>query len=451
MESNNNNKQPNKQKSQQGNNGNNGNYVNRFNGVYNKPNNMNKVRNWSNKPYTRRPVSGFRTFNKRFDNVIKIQNPKTINMNITRNDKNMIITGKDIILTQDKVLNSNGLYAVIPINPAYWDNTRIKNLAILNQYYIPINIKIEYVPLVSKFQKGNITIGTIANSTMDENNIQSTLISSTSGITYSCSTNFVRDIQLQSLIPQRKLLINSKLDKESVPFYICIYFNGIKEEGEDILPGQFYINYMFKFFNPVTSPNSFKSQQNMKLSEFDTKYFNISCILTQANNNYKVGTILDVEYRDDDYRFLFNGSEANIDVNKLGTFLYSERYEREPKPDPPQPEPTKIDFDISNYTDSGTGVSFDLEDGNDIYINIPYTLEHIEVNKVREGVTRLSTTIHNSYYQIFKSSQTSTGLPEPINDIITKVQVLEARANFTKLVISTENVNFIGLNNTINH
>lgn len=446
MESNNNNNnsKSKKQKQQQGNNGN---YVNRPSGVYNKP----KIRNWSNKPYMRKTNSGFRTFNKRFDNVIKIQNPKTINMNITRNDKNMIITGKDIILTQDKVLNSNGLYAVIPINPAYWDNTRIKNLAILNQYYIPINIKIEYVPLVSKFQKGNITIGTIANSTMDESNIQSTLISSTSGITYSCSTNFVRDIQLQSLIPQRKLLINSKLDKESVPFYICIYFNGIKEEGEDILPGQFYINYMFKFFNPVTSPNSFKSQQNIRLSEFDTNYFNISCILTQSNNNYKVGTILDVEYRDEAYHFLFNGSEANIDNQKLGTFLYSDKYEQAPKPDPPQPEPTKTDYDLSSYTDSGSGAIFDLNNGYDIYVNIPYTLEYIEVVKLRTGVTTLNVTLSNSYYQIFKSNESITGLPEPINDILTKVLSLQTQANFTKLVITTENVNFIGLNNTINH
>lgn len=385
-----------------------------------------------------------RRFNRRFNNVIKVQNPKTINMNIKRNDKNMIITGKDIILTQDNTLNENGLFACLPINPAYWDNTRIKNLAILNQYYIPISIKLEYVPLVSKFQKGNITIGTIANSTMQENNIQATLISSTSGITYSCSNSFVREIQINSLIPQKKLLINSKLDKESVPFYICIYFNNIKDNGENILPGQFYINYMFKFFNPVTAPGTFKSQQNIPLNSYDNSYFNISCMLTQDNINCKIGTILDVERKNDEYTFLLNGTEVEIDENKLATFFYSEKYIQS-QPQPPQPGPIiKTPFNITSFDDSGSGSSFDMADGFDILVDVPYSYDYIEITLMRAGVTSLTTTLSQSYFKLFKSTDyPNDSLPPPLDQIVSQVIAISAEANYTKMRLSTQYVEII--------
>jgi len=376
-------------------------------------------------------------FNRKFNNVIKVQNPKTINMNITREDKNMIITGKDIILTQDNNLNSNGLYAVIPINPAYWDNTRIKNIAVLNQYYVPISIKIEYVPLVSKFQKGNITIGTISNSTMNESNIQSTLISSTSGITYSCSNAFVRDIQIKSLIPQRKLLINSKLDKECVPFYICIYFKDIKDNGDDILPGQFYINYVFKFFNPVTNPNIFKSQQNIKLNQFDANFINITAILTQENNNFKIGTIVDVEIRDNQYKYFINNSEVQLNNEKYATFMYSDIIENRIQPEPP------TNYDVSEYNDSGISTQVTINNGYDILIQVDKTLNSITVISLVYGQSTATIMVRSSYYKLFKKSELQQDLPDPLLSIESSIMQLDTTTTYVSLQLQPINVNFI--------
>jgi hypothetical protein len=419
----------------------------KFKNQNNNNNNRNRTKsrrfNRSNR-YNNNNNNRLNNFNRQIRNVIRIQNPKTINMNIERNDKNMVITGKDLILNQDNQINPNGLYAVIPVNPAYWDNTRIKNLATLNQYYIPINIKLEYVPLVSKFQKGNITIGTISNSTMTENNIQSTLISSVSGITYSCSNSFVREIQVKSLIPQRKLLINSKLDKESVPFYICIYFKDIKENEQDIIPGQFYISYMFKFFNPITVPNTFKTTQNIQLSQFENNYFNISCILTQENNNFKVGTILDVEYKDSQYRFLLNNTEVNIENDKLATFYYSDKYETNTVP--PQPEPAITNYSLNDYNQSqSTTVVLDSE--NNILVVIPYLFNHIKVYMMRAGASSMySINIENSYYKLFKSTSITTNLPNPLNILYTQVLEMNPQTSYTTLLLSTEFVKFIDVN-----
>lgn len=401
---------------------------------------QNKNRNnnqYRNRQFGRTMSINKNYLNKKFNNVIKVQNPKSINLNIIRDDKNMVITGKDIILTQDTTLNENGLYAMIPINPAYWDNTRIKNLAVLNQYYIPINIKIEYVPLVSKFQKGNITIGTIANSTMSETNIQSTLISSTSGITYSCSNTFTRDIQIKSLIPQKKLLINSKMDKESIPFYICIYFNNIKDEGKDILPGQFYINYMFKFFNPVTVPNKFKSQQNIKLNQFETNYMNISAILTQENNNYKIGTVIDVELRDNQYKYYINGSEIQLNTEKYATFIYSEDLGQQIPPEP------TINYDLTLYNDSGLSESVTFNNGYDILIAVNKNLQQIEIYTLYYGQTTSTLTIRSSYYKFFKKSELQSDLPDPLTLIECSIIQFDQQSTFTKVYLQPINVNFL--------
>lgn len=398
-----------------------------------------QFRNYSQNRYNQRNMYTFNKnyFNKKFGNIIKVQNPKTINMNIEREDKNMVITGKDIILTQDSELNGNGLFAIIPINPAYWDNTRIKNLAVLNQYYIPISIKIEYVPLVSKFQKGNITIGTIANSTMNENNIQSTLISSTSGITYSCSNSFVRDIQIRSLIPQRKLLINSKLDKESVPFYICVYFKDIKDNGEDILPGQFYISYVFKFFNPVTNPCMFKSQQNIKLSQFDGNFINISAILTQENNNFKIGTIVDVELRNNVYKYFINNSEVTLNNEKLATFIYSEIIHHNIQPEPP------VNFDLTEYNDSGLSANVTLNDGYDILVMVNKGLTEITILELNYGQSTASLTVRSSYYKMFKKSELIGDLPEPLLSMENIITQLDTHSTYFTLILQPVNVNFI--------
>lgn len=421
---------------------------NQFNRPFSKPKNFknnkykNKSTNFRNQSYNNRSNTNYgrinrNYFNKKFNNVIKVQNPKTINMNIAREDKNMIITGKDIVLTQDTNLNENGLYAMIPINPAYWDNTRIKNLAVLNQYYLPISIKIEYVPLVSKFQKGNITIGTIANSTMSESNIQSTLISSTSGITYSCSNAFVRDIQIKSLIPQRKLLINSKLDKECVPFYICIFFKDIKDDGEDILPGQFYINYVFKFFNPVTNPNVFKSQQNIKLNQFDGNFINISAILTQENNNFKIGTIVDVELRENQYKYYINNSEVQLNNEKLATFMYSDLIQNRI-----QPEPT-VNFDLTEYLDSGISTQVSLHDGFDILVIVARNLTSITIITLNYGQSTASIMVRSSYYKLFKRTELQQDLPDPLLTIENTIVQFDEASTYTSLQLQPINVNFI--------
>jgi len=290
-------------------------------------NNINQVRrlrrgqrlNYSN----RNPM--LNRINKNVKNTIKVNQPKSVNFKIKNENKNIHIKGKDLVLPlRSEGIPDNGLYAILPANPAYWNSTRIKNIAILNQYYKPTKMILEYVPSVSKFQKGTITIGTISNMTMQDQDIQSMLIASTSGGNYSCSNNFSKYIQLNQLLQQNKFLISSKVDKESVPFYIIVHLSDIKDEnGEFISPGNFYINYEYIFYNPISKPLSFNYDQNILIKDFNKDYKNITLVLTEVNSGYEIGTIIDVEYINNRYVYLYNGSEVQLYEESRASVMYS--------------------------------------------------------------------------------------------------------------------------------
>lgn len=259
-------------------------------------------------------------------NVIKVNKPKNvIQRNFNDNGKNSSIRGKDLIIPADNqlVVQSSGIYAIIPINPLYWQGTRAKNMAIQFQYYNPINISIEYVPTVSKFQKGTITIGCISNQIVNFNSIQNTLISSTSGESFSCSEFFRKTIALSSLLQQKKLLLSSDVSKESIPFYIVVHLSGVTDNNVLIAPGSFYINYNIKFFNPITETLIYKTENSKQLNQFDSTQQNITAILLEQNGKYGVGTIIDIERVNNDYVYKYNGSEVVLDESRKVTFFYS--------------------------------------------------------------------------------------------------------------------------------
>lgn len=163
----------------------------------------------------------------------------------------------------------------------------------------------------------------------------------------------------------------------------------------------------------------------------------------QDNNNFKVGTILDVEYRDSQYKFLFNNTEVNVNDEKLATYFYSDKYEGN---NIPQPQPTTTSYDITQYnqTTQSTSVTLTPND-NDILITIPYLMDKIIIHRVRTGVSTLEVVIpiEDCYYKIFKSADIPYDVPEPINSIYSQIIEFKPLLNYTKLIISTEYVQFI--------
>lgn len=303
------------------NNNNNNNNSNNYNNKNRNRFNPRQLSNRYNRYNNYRPT--FRPYNQ---NVIKVNRPKNvISKTQNKNNKNTIITGKDLIIPcKTSLVNENScIYAMIPINPLYWQDTRIKNLAIQNQYYCPESLSIEYVPTVSKFQKGTITIGCISNPFINNQSIENTLIASTSGESFSCSEFFRKKIALNSLLQQKKLLLDNKITKESVPFFIVIYLSEILDNGFLVAPGSFYFNYSIKFFNPIANPLYFKTENSISINELDLRQQNISGVLLEENNKYGPGTLFDVEKVEGTYNIIINSSKVILDDEKKATFFYS--------------------------------------------------------------------------------------------------------------------------------
>lgn len=281
--------------------------------------------NWNGNIMYRKPVIVPRNIRWQ-QNVIKVNKPKNvINQVLNKNNKNSTITGKDLVIPCDSnLITTSKIYAMIPISPLYWQGTRIKNLASQYQYYKPESLSIEYVPTVSKFQKGTITIGCMSNPFVNDESIQNSLISSTSGESFSCSEQFVKKIALTTLLQQKKLLLGQTIDKENNPFFIIIYLSDIIDEnGFHIAPGTFYFNYRMQLFNPVANPLFYKTENSALISEVDLRQQNIAGVLLTQNNKFTAGTIFTVEKVNNTFNIIINGSKANIDINKKATLFYS--------------------------------------------------------------------------------------------------------------------------------
>lgn len=328
-------------------------------------------------------------------NVIKYNKPKNvIQRNFNQNSKNSIIKGKDLVIsTNNQLVNQNsGVYCIIPINPLYWQGTRIKNMALQYQYYIPKNLSIEYVPTVSKFQPGTVTIGCISTQIINQETIQQTLISSTSGESFSCSEFFKKNIAINSLLQQKKLLLSSSVDKESVPFYIVIYLSGVIADNQIISPGSIYLNYNFEFFNPITETLVYKTENSIKIRDVDYDQQNICLILLEQNGQLGVGTKIDVEMRNEVPVYKYNNSEiSDLDLEKYVTAFYSSS---------PDSLRTIYRFDLTDFRYTSSQISISLSQGESLLV----VDDHQEVFA---SYTRISSTSivveEGKYYKVLSS------------------------------------------------
>lgn len=373
----------------------------------------------------RRNPTQFRRNQTNNQNVIKVNKPKnTIQRNFNQNNKNSIIKGKDLIIaTNNQLVNQeSGIYAIIPINPLYWQGTRIKNMALQYQYFIPKNLSIEYVPTVSKFQQGTITIGCITKQIINQSTIQQTLVSSTSGETFSCSEYFNKNIALTSLLQQKKLLLSSDITKESVPFYIVILLNGVLLDDILIAPGSIYFNYNIHFFNPITETLIYETENSIKLRDIQFNQQNITCILLEENNNYGIGTQIDVEMKNQLPVFKYNNTEVELDLEKFVTVFYSSS---------PNSLKQLNKFDLSDFIYTASLISVTLSQGESLLVID-------EGDSSFEGFIRLSSTSINiapqQYYKILtQTTQFNSSLqyvPFTLKQFSTNANIATLEGNF---------------------
>lgn len=183
------------------------------------------------------------------------------------------------------------LFCVIPSNPAYWDGTRIAQLAPAYMNYRPIRLSFHYIPQVAVTQPGTVFMGTLWNGAPAGDNIQQTLVTSNGGCLTQCYIPADTEIKLGGNLQQNLFTMNGSLDPDTSPF---VFVAGMA--GGSVVPGYFYVEYEYALKNPIGQSWIYSVDSPVAASTISsTTGVNQSVLLLQSTADFGCGTIIDSE------------------------------------------------------------------------------------------------------------------------------------------------------------
>lgn len=230
------------------------------------------------------------------------------------------VAGKDLVysIPDNQISNvDQPLIAFIPANPAYWLGTRVATIAKGYQNYRPIKFNVHYVPHCAATQAGNVIAGTIFHQAPGIENLQQSLKTSNGGIITQAFKPAISHIKVGNNLQKNLYRVGGNIDDDSMPFYfIAIAISTKNQEGQSIIPGYFYVDYVYAFKNPIGDSavysNSGLALFNDQLSTMKNQ--NIKAIVCQPyitnSLSLAIGTALDVEYNLEQqaYEFFYNNT-----------------------------------------------------------------------------------------------------------------------------------------------
>lgn len=227
---------------------------------------------------------------------------------VTQGDE-VRISGCDLVYNIPNILNSSDseLFCVIPANPAYWDGTRIAQLAPAYMNYRPMKLSFHYIPQVAVTQQGTVYMGTLWNGAPVGDNLQQTLVTSNGGCLTQCYVPADTVIKLGGNLQQNLFTMNGSLNPDTSPF---VFVAGVA--GADVTPGYFYVEYEYAFKNPIGQSWIYEVVPITLASSIGSETgVNRSVMLLEPASGLGAGTILDSEVDG----FFYHGSSITIAGN----------------------------------------------------------------------------------------------------------------------------------------
>jgi hypothetical protein len=226
----------------------------------------------------------------------------------------MRVKGRDLIYKiPDKLINENNtdILTVIPSNPAYWLGTRISAIASGYQNFRPIKFNVHYVPQCAVTQQGNVIGGTLWAMAPNSDNLQQTLRTSNGGMLTQCYKPGRSIINLRRNLQFNLFRMGGKFDQESNPFiYIALTIGTIDNSQNKILPGYFYVDYIYELRNPIGDSIKYYNSGLIKNQDYKGNYINETLI------NCSEGTInLGTTIQKDNNKFYWHEKEVEIPNN----------------------------------------------------------------------------------------------------------------------------------------
>lgn len=238
---------------------------------------------------------------------------------INRNQNSMTVGGCDLVTPISRqVVSAAGdtltVFSCITCNPAYWTGTRIAGIAPLYQDYRPIRMIFRYIPQVAVTQPGTVVMGTLWKGASPSTDFQQTLVTSNGGNMINCYIPANSAIELGSNLDRNLYGVSGELSPETNPFLFLATTRGcLDTEGRQVVPGYFYVEYVFRFKNPIGEAWKFSRSEVTTTPYNDWQYPNRSLVLLEQNGNYGPGTVLDVEVTSSgDTQYNYRGSAVTL-------------------------------------------------------------------------------------------------------------------------------------------
>lgn len=294
----------------------------------------------------------------------------------------MRVRGRDLIYKIPNNLESNNntdVITIIPCNPAYWLGTRMAAISAGYQNYRPIIFKVSYVPQCAVTQQGNVIGGTIWNMSPNDTNLQQTLRTSNGGMLTQCYKPYTTNIELGTNLQFNLFRMGGKFDQESNPFiYIAMSIGTKDNNGNNIIPGYFYVHYEYELKNPIGDTIKYYNSGLIQNVNKPTIYVNetlVNCNDSSAN----IGAI--IQY-DQDYTWF----DKKIEIEDTSYVWY---FCNQIKTDLKEPEldelviPQSILTTITNPVQLEPGKNYFLNDlGDGLYTLIQATNDVISVQSI---------------------------------------------------------------------
>lgn len=300
-------------------------------------------------------------------------------MTQTRSGNSVRVTGYDLIYnTNEGVVE--GPFCVVTCNPAYWDGTRIANIASSYAQYRPLSMRFDYYPQVSTMTNGNVVTGTIWNNNSGGNNLQQTLATSNAGKIFPVYASCKTPVRLKTNLNQNLYNFQGYLDSTTNPFV----FIATTQQSNNIIPGYFMVSYTFEFKNPLGDGYDYDTQVTTAGEvEKDDVWDTTTAVLLSATNVAAIGTKLLVKIVDDAVQFFLGGSRLGVIANTV-LKLFKSR----PK------QQTKLNEDIINLNQSNKitylSAQFDFEENGSSVTNYFTIQEQLKLANFKSFKTHLS-------------------------------------------------------------
>lgn len=198
--------------------------------------------------------------------------------------------GRDLVPPADKDLLRSRLSAgsssgmIISANPAYLLGTKIAAVAAAHMSYLPILMRIEYVPKVPTTTAGTITIGTA----WDNEGVRSraSLLTSPGGITGQVYAPLVTTIPMGERLRYKNYDMAGGINDTTNPFTVFVDLENYT--GSD-MPGDIFIDYQYRLLNPTGAGRLFAVDDSTISVAANTK---CDCISYDGWDDYPAGTVL---------------------------------------------------------------------------------------------------------------------------------------------------------------